>query len=185
MLLLDEPTNHMDIVGKESLENILKEYKGTLIFVSHDRYFVNKIADSLLIFEKDGVTYFNGTYGEYRRKIREQEEIGESNANLGKNGTTNISNKKVYVAQEESASNKKENTYFINKEKNRIKNKINKLESEIEEKEEQIKLLQEEMLQEEISTDYLKLKGIQDKIQELNQNIESRMEEWEELSNKI
>ena len=104
---------------------------------------------------------------------------------MGKNGTTNISNKKVYVAQEESASNKKENTYFINKEKNRIKNKINKLESEIEEKEEQIKLLQEEMLQEEISTDYLKLKGIQDKIQELNQNIESRMEEWEELSNKI
>lgn len=185
LLLLDEPTNHMDIVGKESLENILKEYKGTLIFVSHDRYFVNKIADSLLIFEKDGVTYFNGTYEEYRRKIREQEEIGESNANLGKNGTTNISNKKVYVAQEESASNKKENTYFINKEKNRIKNKINKLESEIEEKEEQIKLLQEEMLQEEISTDYLKLKGIQDKIQELNQNIESRMEEWEELSNKI
>ena len=50
LLLLDEPTNHMDIIGKESLENILKEYKGTLIFVSHDRYFVNKIADSLLIF---------------------------------------------------------------------------------------------------------------------------------------
>ena len=50
LLLLDEPTNHMDIIGKESLESILKEYKGTLIFVSHDRYFVNKIADSLLVF---------------------------------------------------------------------------------------------------------------------------------------
>ena len=65
LLLLDEPTNHMDIVGKESLENILKEYKGTLIFVSHDRYFVNKIADSILEFEKDKVTYFNGSYEEY------------------------------------------------------------------------------------------------------------------------
>ena len=53
LLLLDEPTNHMDIVGKESLENILKEYKGSLIFVSHDRYFVNKIADSILAFEPE------------------------------------------------------------------------------------------------------------------------------------
>ena len=53
LLLLDEPTNHMDIVGKESLENILKEYKGSLIFVSHDRYFVNKIADCILAFEQN------------------------------------------------------------------------------------------------------------------------------------
>ena len=68
LIILDEPTNHMDIIGKESLENILKEYKGTLIFVSHDRYFVNKIADSLLIFNSNGVTYFNGTYTEYEEK---------------------------------------------------------------------------------------------------------------------
>ena len=67
LLLLDEPTNHMDIIGKESLEEMLKEYTGTLIFVSHDRYFVNKIADSLLIFEKDKVTYFDGNYEEYMR----------------------------------------------------------------------------------------------------------------------
>ena len=62
LMLLDEPTNHLDIIGKESLENILKEYEGTLIFVSHDRYFVNKIADSLLIFENGNVTYFDGNY---------------------------------------------------------------------------------------------------------------------------
>lgn len=58
LLLLDEPTNHMDIIGKESLENILKEYKGTLIFVSHDRYFVNKIADSILAFEENRNSLF-------------------------------------------------------------------------------------------------------------------------------
>ena len=113
LLLLDEPTNHMDIVGKESLENILKEYTGTLLFVSHDRYFVNKIADSLLIFEPGKVTYFNGTYEEYTRKREEQEE------------------------------------------------------------------------QEEISTDYVKLKEIQDKIQNINQEIEAKMLEWEEWNEKL
>ena len=75
LLILDEPTNHMDIIGKESLENILKEYKGTLIFVSHDRYFVNKIADSLLIFDKDKASYFDGTYAEYMEKKQAENEV--------------------------------------------------------------------------------------------------------------
>ncbi len=184
LILLDEPTNHMDIVGKESLENILKEYKGTLIFVSHDRYFVNKIADSLLIFDKDRVTYFNGNYEEYRRKKKEQEEMLDGNTNLEKSAITNANDKKAYTPQENeiSASNKKENSYFINKEKNKMKNKINKLEKEIEEKEKQVEGLQKEMLEDEISTDYEKLKELQDKIQELNNEIESNMSEWEELT---
>ena len=58
VLILDEPTNHMDIIGKESLEMLLKEYKGTIIVVSHDRFFVNKIADCLLVLKKSGVTFF-------------------------------------------------------------------------------------------------------------------------------
>ena len=184
LILLDEPTNHMDIVGKESLENILKEYKGTLIFVSHDRYFVNKIADSLLIFDKDRVTYFNGNYEEYRRKKKEQEEMLDSNTKLEKYAITNANDKKAYTPQENeiSASSKKENSYFINKEKNKMKNKINKLEKEIEEKEQQVEALQKEMLEDEISTDYEKLKELQDKIQELNNEIESNMSEWEELT---
>lgn len=62
LLILDEPTNHMDIIGKETLENLLQNYDGTVIFVSHDRFFVNKIADCLLIFEKDRVTYFDGKW---------------------------------------------------------------------------------------------------------------------------
>ena len=184
LILLDEPTNHMDIVGKESLENILKEYKGTLIFVSHDRYFVNKIADSLLIFNKDGVTYFNGNYEEYRRKRKEQEEMLDSNTNLEKSAITNVNDKKAYMPKDNeiSASSKKENSYFINKEKNKMKNKIKKLEKEIEEKEKQVEVLQKEMLEDEISTDYEKLKELQDKIQELNNEIESKMSEWEELT---
>lgn len=169
LLLLDEPTNHMDIVGKESLENILKEYKGTLIFVSHDRYFVNKIADSLLIFEKNKVTYFNGNYEEYTRKRMEQEE--KINDQINKKETTNSRN-----------SGQKENSYFLNKEKSKTKNKISKIEREIEQKESEKKQIEEQMQDEEICTDYLKLKELQENLQKLNEEIENKMEEWESLN---
>lgn len=169
LLLLDEPTNHMDIVGKESLENILKEYKGTLIFVSHDRYFVNKIADSLLIFEKNKVTYFNENYEEYTRKRMEQEE--KINDQINKKETINSRN-----------SGQKENSYFLNKEKSKTKNKISKIEREIEQIESEKNQIEEQMQDEEICTDYLKLKELQENLQKLNEEIENKMEEWESLN---
>lgn len=165
LLLLDEPTNHMDIVGKESLENILQEYKGSLIFVSHDRYFVNKIADSILAFEADGVHYFNGNYEEYIRykENKKQEE----------------------TIQEKTGENKKKNTnnsYFQNKEKTKKQNKIKKIEAEIQEIEKQIELLKVEMQKEELATDYMKLKDLQDEIERLEDEIEVKMSEWEMLN---
>lgn len=165
LLLLDEPTNHMDIVGKESLENILKEYKGTLIFVSHDRYFVNKIADSILAFEPDGVVYFNGNYEEY---IKYKED-----------------NKQEDIINDKTSSNKKKSTnnqYLLNKERTKRKNKINKLELQIEQKENEIKLLNEEMQKEDICTDYIKLEELQSKINSIEKEIEVKMLEWEELN---
>lgn len=162
LLLLDEPTNHMDIVGKESLENILKEYKGSLIFVSHDRYFVNKIADSILAFEQEGVVYFNGTYEEYckyKESANVEAVVEEKNVNKLK---------------------KTNNQYFQDKENTRRKNRIRKLETEIEEKENEIKLLKIEM--ENNCTDYIKLKELQDKIQEIEEQVEAKMLEWEGLN---
>ena len=173
LLLLDEPTNHMDIVGKESLENILKEYKGTLIFVSHDRYFVNKIADSILEFEKDKVTYFNGSYEEYM-EFKQKEEA--------KKDEIDDVEKKISLQETKEQT---PNQYFINKEKNKIKNKISKLENEINEKEDEIKNIEAEMLKEENSTDYVKLKELQEKVERLNEEIESKMAEWEMLSAKL
>ena len=158
LLLLDEPTNHMDIVRKRKL----KEYKGTLIFVSHDRYFVNKIADSILAFEKNGVTYFNGNYEEYCRfKEKQDEELIEEK----------VSNKVKNV----------NNQYLQSKEARNRKNKINKLEVEIEAKENEIKKLKEEMQSEEICTDYIKLKELQDKVEILEKELEEKMTEWEKL----
>ena len=166
-LLLDEPTNHMDIVGKETLENMLKEYKGTIIFVSHDRYFVNKIADCILEFEKGKVTFFDGNYEDYIQTKA-----------LKNNQETSNTQKEIKQENKKNSNKNKNNDYFINKENNKIKAKINKLEKEIEEKENKIKNLQNEMLKEKYSTDYVKLKEMQDEIQKINQEIEEKMTEW-------
>ena len=83
VLVLDEPTNHMDIVGKETLESMLKDFSGTLIFVSHDRYFVRKVANRLLVFE-DGTTHlYQFGYEEYQEKLdREAAESGAKRSEL-------------------------------------------------------------------------------------------------------
>lgn len=221
LLLLDEPTNHMDIIGKESLEEMLKEYTGTLIFVSHDRYFVNKIADSLLIFEKDKVIYFDGNYEEYMRikaensnedeadeifkGIKERQSTGIEFAKISYNKKAEVTkdisecNKKIDVTvsmsnnkQENggktnkiSNSSKAQNSYFLGKEINKTKNKISKLEREIEQKENEVKHIEEEMLKEENSTDYIKLKELQEIIQNLNSEIENKMEEWDKLNSEL
>lgn len=163
LLLLDEPTNHMDIIGKESLENLLKAYTGTLIVVSHDRYFINKIADSLLIFEEDKVTYFSGTYSEYMESKENNEALDKVEKEVKEKKSSNIE-------------------YLESKEKNRARTKIKRLENEIEIRENKIKLIQDEMLKEDVCTNYVKLNELQSQVQELEKEIEEKMTEWERLN---
>lgn len=164
LLLLDEPTNHMDIVGKESLEELIKAYDGTVLVVSHDRYFVNKIADALLIFKDDEVKYFRGTYKEYIESLDKEE-----NNNI-----------------ESTNSTKKDNSRYIeNKEKNRIKNKIERIEREIAQNEAKLKELQEEMQKEENCTSYEKLAKLQEYVDKIENELEEKMTIWEELNNSI
>ena len=163
LLILDEPTNHMDIVGKESLELLLKEYKGTVLFVSHDRFFINKIADSLMIFSKNGVKFFDGKYEDY-----EENELEEENIPVKK--------------EEQNIKEKKgENLYIKQKENAKREARIKKLEREIEELE-NINAKNKELLQnEEVYTNYEKLTEIQNEIESINKKIENYMEEWEKL----
>ena len=163
LLLLDEPTNHMDIIGKESLENLLKAYTGTLIVVSHDRYFINKIADSLLIFEEDKVTYFSGTYSEYMESKENNEALDKVEKEVKEKKSSNIE-------------------YLESKEKNRARTKIKRLENEIEIRENKIKLIQDEMLKEDVCTNYVKLNELQSQVQGLEKEIEEKMTEWERLN---
>ncbi len=177
VLLLDEPTNHMDIVGKESLENILKEYTGTLIFVSHDRYFVNKLADCILEFDNGKATFYHKNYQEfleYKENHKDTTEELQNSNTVEEKTNLNEKNKK-----------KETNSYFIEKERNRIQNKMNKIEQEINDKEKKIQDIEKEMMKEEIASDYIKLNELQEEIQKINQEIEEKMQEWEKLNDEL
>ena len=159
LLLLDEPTNHLDIIGKESLEELLSSYEGTLLFVSHDRYFINKIADSLLIFEKDKITYFKGTYESYleRKKLK----LEEPNVKIEKDKNTSI---------------------IKTKPKNNNNSLIKKIEREIDQKEKKKKEIEMLMLDENIYNDYKKMNELQKELNNLDKELEEKMLKWEYLS---
>jgi ATP-binding cassette subfamily F protein 3 len=183
VLVLDEPTNHMDIVGKETLESMLKDFTGTLIFVSHDRYFVKKVADRLLVFE-DGTTHlYQFGYEEYQEKLdREAAETAEdyrrTPAALGglisQNG----------AAEREPATGKKA-YYNPGKERSKLEKKIQKAESELAEKEEKLEALRAEFLRPEFQSSYSKLTEIQGEIDAMEAEIAEAMDEWEALSQQL
>ncbi len=156
LLILDEPTNHLDIYSKEKLESLLTEYNGTVLFVSHDRYFINKVADSLLVFENDEVTYFNGKYDEYI------------------NQKTNVVIKKDKVKEKNSSKkeSKPKTTFAIMK----------KLERDIDKKEKKRKELETKLFDKEIYTNITKVNEINDKIESLTKEIDKLYDEWEKIS---
>lgn len=163
LLILDEPTNHMDIIGKETLENLLNEYEGTLIFVSHDRYFVNKIANSIFVIENGNAKYYDCNYEEYLRK-RPVEDVIQ---------TSKIENIK------------KPMPHSPLKEKGKLEKRSAKLEELISGLENEIKLLQAQLLLEDVYTDYLKLKEIQAGISGLSSKLDTYMLEWEDIQERL
>ena len=160
-LILDEPTNHMDIVGKETLEEMLMNFSGTVLFVSHDRYFIGKISDSLLVFEKNAVSYFPYGYTQYLEGEKETPPKAKP--------------------QEIQAKQKKSYTTPL-KEKSKYERAIAKAEEKISLLEEKIDGLKAELGWEENATDYLKLEEIQGEIDEAETELDAVMTEWERLS---
>ena len=168
LLILDEPTNHMDIIGKEALEKMLEKYEGTIIFVSHDRYFVNKIANNLIVFEEGSAkVYKDTTYVEYERLSQENknQEI-EPNKGL----------KTISVKKE--SEEPKVNLYLQNKEKARLETRRKKLEKEIEKLELEIAELYKKMELPEVCSDYVKIMEYQEIIDGKNVELEKFMNEW-------
>ena len=163
LLILDEPTNHMDIIGKESLENMLSEYKGTLIFVSHDRFFVKKLANKILCFDNKKSKFYDCGYEEYLEKKSQE------------------------VEEAEEVKEKKEKKTYINplKEKDKLERKIKKIEEEISKKEEKIESLKLELTKEEIYSDYVKVGEIQEEINSLNSALEIDMQTWEQMQEEL
>lgn len=155
-LLLDEPTNHLDIASKEVLEDALNQFEGTIFFISHDRYFINKVATRIIELTKDKAISYDGNYDNYfNHKITEKPV-------------------------------KKENTDYQNmKQQNAIyrkqQNKIKKVETDISNLEIQLKDLNTLLQSDEIVNDYQKYNQINEQITELEQQLNNLMEEWEML----
>lgn len=172
LLILDEPTNHMDIVGKETLEKMLDDFEGTVVFVSHDRYFVHKIADSLLVFEEEDVKYYEYGYDEYVERKSAQEGPKEILRETGRKG---ISKPVDQVPQAQKILNP-------GKEQAKKKRKKEKLLAEITALEGYIEALKEQMNQSDIVSDYEKLCEISKKIEIEEEGLIRAMEEWEKLN---
>lgn len=214
VLVLDEPTNHMDIVGKETLESMLKDYKGTLIFVSHDRYFVKKVATQLLVFEDGTTNLYQFGYEQYQEKLdREAEEsknVYRGNAIFGgaisQNGSSQTgSDAKRSTSQTGAAGNVGESTnansaaqaggmavsstgkayYNPGKERSKIQKKVKKAEEDLAVKEAKLDELKAELMKPEYQSSYSKLTEIQNEIDALEEEILIDMEAWEELSSQL
>lgn len=214
VLVLDEPTNHMDIVGKETLESMLKDYKGTLIFVSHDRYFVKKVATQLLVFEDGTTNLYQFGYEQYQEKLdREAEESKNAyrgNAIFGgvisQNGSSQTgSDANRSTSQNAAAGNVGESTnansaaqaggmavsstgkayYNPGKERSKIKKKVKKAEEDLAVKEAKLDELKAELMKPEYQSSYSKLTEIQNEIDALEEEILIDMEAWEELSSQL
>lgn len=166
-LILDEPTNHMDIIGKHSLEQRLKEYPATLICVSHDRYFIKEVCNCLLVFEEDRVVYYPYTYDEYEQTVKTQDV-----------------QKTIETREKNEIGEKKKGYYSSFKELSKIEKKISKIETEIGVKEEEIENLKESLNSQDIASDYERLTLVTLSIDEKEKELEKIMTLWEELSEK-
>ena len=171
-LLLDEPTNHLDILSKDVLESALNSFPGTICYVSHDRYFINKTATRILDLTGNRLLNYIGNYDYYIEK-REAVE-----------GAANLSNNNIEEKPTEISDSKQE--WIENKtaqaQKKKVTNALNKCEKEIEKLEEKLTLIDEEFADPEISSNVGKLMELQKEKTALEEKLEKLMNEWEELT---
>lgn len=170
-LILDEPTNHLDIDNKEVLENALIDYEGTLLFVSHDRYFINRIATKVIELSENGSKVYLGDYDYYLEKKKEEEEIAELLAAEQPEVSTPSTNK---------------STYFQSKEQQKImrslQRKITQIEEDMAQLEETVDELEQQMVSPAVLDDHVKLNELNQALDEAHQLQEEKLSEWENLS---
>lgn len=167
LLLLDEPTNHLDIRSREALENALLSYGGTVLTVSHDRYFINKLSTKIVRFYDDGIKSFDGNYDDYCLAIENEKAVVQS------------------VKKEKPALNEYKLRKELKSEQRRLQTAIRKCEEEIEQTELTISSLENDLSLPENSSDYEKISEISSELETQKNHLDSLMEDWEELSGKL
>jgi ATP-binding cassette subfamily F protein 3 len=173
VLILDEPTNHLDLYSKEVLEAALSEYEGTLLFISHDRYFLNKMAESIIELTPDGVRHFLGNYDDYLEKLAELKELAEEKERLhtARNNQQQSGQSGGDPVPEKRAKQEERNR----------QRRIEKLEQNIARLEAEIAEFEERLALPEIYQDYEKVQEINDEIEERKAALGRDYEEWETL----
>ena len=172
LLVLDEPTNHLDITSKQVLEDALENYEGTIVFVSHDRYFINKISNKVLDITGDDYSIYLGNYDYYLEK-REQELIA----------------KKLKEEETDEVQEKVANDYVLGKEEKKRIRKLERTREELLEKieslEEKVSLVNNELTKEEVYTDAIKVQEYNEELRSLNQEIEDLNNTWLEIEEEL
>ena len=172
LLILDEPTNHLDITSKQVLEEALENYEGTILFVSHDRYFINKIANKVFDITEEGYNIYLGNYDYYLEK-REQEKIA----------------KRLKEEKISEAVVKEVNDYALSKEEKRRIRKLERTRDElivqIDELESKIKIVNEELMKEEVYTDAVKTQEWNGKLKKLTSELEEKNNSWLEIEEEL
>lgn len=173
LLILDEPTNHLDIDSKEVLEAALSDFPGTIIFVSHDRYFINKIADQVAEMQRDGITMYLGDYDYYLDKKEEEAELARLQEE--KESSPAPENKRLSFKEGKQQQS----------EQRKMKRRIAELEEMIDQREVEISQLEEEMTKPEIYQDHEKSLELTEKVNAMKQEAEQLMEEWTALQEQV
>ncbi|MCX2186980.1 ribosomal protection-like ABC-F family protein [Limosilactobacillus pontis] len=172
-LIIDEPTNHLDIDSREVLENAINEFSGTVLFVSHDRYFINQVATDILDMHKDGITHYEGDYDDFRAEQAKQQ------ASTTTTGTTsqapNISTGKQSYQQSKEQQ----------KARRKLQRQVDKLEAEMGELEKRQAQLQEKMSQPEIATDISKLTDLQKELDAAQEKADEVELAWTTAAEKL
>jgi ATP-binding cassette subfamily F protein 3 len=180
MLILDEPTNHLDLFSKEVLESALMDYEGTLLFISHDRYFLNKMAERIIELHPQGVEHFLGNYDDYTAKKQELEELSQE----ALEAAGNRAQKQEHAAESEGKPGI--NTFEADKQAKREERsrqrKIAALEERIQQLEAEISVLEAEMTKPEVYQDYIALQKHQQEQEAKKKELDEAFAEWELLA---
>jgi len=169
-LILDEPTNHLDIDSKEVLENALIDYEGTLFFVSHDRYFINRIATKVVELSENGSKLYLGDYDYYLEKKQEEAEIAAM-LEAKTTETTLSAGKQTFVQSKEQQ-----------KAVRTLQRKVTQIEEELATIEETIQQLEQDMTAPEALNDHVKLTALNQALEQARTEQEALLEAWENTS---
>ncbi|GAK01283.1 LOW QUALITY PROTEIN: ABC transporter ATP-binding protein uup [Geomicrobium sp. JCM 19055] len=177
LLLFDEPTNHLDLDSKEVLEEALLDYPGTMIFVSHDRYFLNRLSTRTLEFQDGQLDEYLGNYDYYiEKKTEEEERVRLLELEQEEHTPTTTESNSSQVAKQDFIKEKK-----TKKEARKRQRRIDALEAEVETLEERNEVLQAQLLQPDVYEDYAKATDVQNELERNEKMIEQLLDEWQEL----